>query len=497
MYNYPIAVHLNKKSNAAFYKQLPVFLCFFICLVTFFFTFYFLNLLPITALSWLFILFSSVFILFMNRHWAVYLLVIAIPFFNIRFLYMLGPNVTQQILLKPINLVVLLVLCTFFFEKITYKPRQNKGVFPIFHLPVMALCIWGIISETWTPAGIFSIDMGITFLTNVALYFLISYYASSGEALKKIMLCWICMSVFIAIFMLISIIPGSKHSETINLINNFSIVSFFEMGVMRAEGLSDRNTAAIFISVAVLSAAGLASTTQKAKEKFLLFLAIAFLMFAFFFTQSKAPLAGLLVGILFITPFIINIRKSLIRYLCYIGISVLLIFGTFFKIIGYLLQYTAAKGGVASRLVSSSAASEAVGDRFEYWSKVFKQLIHNDAYLNGFGIGGSTYYLYPPVPHPHSIYVSMMCDFGLVGFVVLIAIVLFFVGDVFYTVKKLPVGSTRTLLLCIYAGLIVVGVSSLSDFTYSFTIAWALLGLIAAAHKHIQNYTLVHNETVT
>ena len=75
---------------------------------------------------------------------------------------------------------------------------------------------------------------------------------------------------------------------------------------------------------------------------------------------------------------------------------------------------------------------------------------------------------------------------------------MFFVcNDVFYTVKKLPVGSTRTLLLCIYAGLIVVGVSSLSDFTYSFTIAWALLGLIAAAHKHIQNYTLVHNETVT
>ena len=494
MYNYPIAVHLNKKSNAIFYKQLPVFLCFFICLATFFFTFYFLNLLPITALSWLFILFSSVFILFMNRHWASYLLVIVIPFLNLQFLYMLGPEVTQQIFLKPINIVVFIVLCAFFFERMTNKHQQVKRAFPVFHLPIIVLCIWGIISESWTPAGIFGIDMGITFITNASLYFLISYYANSVEALKKIMLCWIGMSVFVAVFMFVSIIPGAKHMETVDIIGNFSMFSFFEMGLMRAEGLTDRSTAAIFISVAVLSAAGLASTTQKTKYKVLLFLAIAFLMFAFFFTQSKAPLAGLLVGVLFITPFIINIRKNLIRYLCYIGISFLLIFGTFFKIIGYLLQYTTAKGGVASRLVSSSAASEAVGDRFEYWSKVFNQLIYNGVYLSGFGIGGSTHYLHP-VPHPHNIYISIVCDFGLVGFVVLGAVVFFVCNDVFYIIKKLPASPTRTLLLCIYAGLIVVGVSSLSDFTYSFTLAWALLGLIAAAHKQIRNYTLVHIKT--
>lgn len=497
MYNYPMAIHLNKKSNTTFYKQFPVFLCFFICLVTFLFTFYFLNLMPITVLSWLFILFSSVFILFMNRHWAVCLLIIAIPFSNIQFLYILGHSITQQIILRPINFVVFFVLCSYFVEKSSSKIPKAKDCFPIFHLPVVVLCIWGIISESWAPATIFGIDMSITLLTNMTIYFLISSCMNSTEAIRKIMLCWISMAVFVAIFMLVSIIPGNNYMEMVDLGNQFSIASFFRMGRMRAEGIAEEKTAAIFISVAVLFAAGLVPCTQKRIHKGLLFLTIAFLTFAFFFSQSKAPLIGLITGILFFTPFLINLRKNLIRYLSYISVSFIIIFGSFYKIIGYLLQYTSAKGNISSRFVSSFAASEATNFRFEYWSTVFKQLIHNKAYLNGLGIGGCTYYLYPPVPHPHNIYVSVICDFGVVGFVVLVAIALFFFGDVFYTVKKLPVGLTRTLLLCIYAGLIVVAVTSLSDFTYSFTITWVLLGLVAAAHKQIRNYTLVHNETVT
>lgn len=496
MYSPLMAIHLNKERNTAFNKQLPVIFFFFIFLITCLLTFYFLNLLPITVFFWLFLIISSVFMLFMNSHWGVYLLVIAVPCMNIQLLYVFGSRITQQIIVKPITIVVFVVLSLFFLEKLANKSRQPKKVFPVFHFPVIALFIWGIISESWTPAGIYSIDLGITFITNVALYFLFSYYASSIEALKKIMLCWIGMSVFLSIFMFISIIPGSKHMESVSILNDFSMVSFLEMGMMRAEGLADRNTAAIFVSFAVFSAAGLAATTKKAKYKALLFLAIAVLMFAFFFTQTKAPLAGLLAGVLFITPFLINIRKNLIRYLCFIGLSALIIFVSFYKIIGHLLQYTTARGGVASRLVSSSAASGAIGDRFDYWGKVFEQLVYNGVYLSGFGIGGSTHYLYP-TPHPHNIYISVICDFGLLGFVVLVAVAFFLASDVFYTIKKIPSDSTRILLLCIYAGVIVIGVSALSDYSYSFTLTWVFLGLVAAAHKHIRNYTLVHEQKVT
>ena len=81
--------------------------------------------------------------------------------------------------------------------------------------------------------------------------------------------------------------------------------------------------------IAILFAAGLATDTQKQRNKVLFFLAIAFLVFALLLTQTKAPLAGLIAGFVFITPFLVDVRKNLLRYFCYIGLSFLIIFGTF------------------------------------------------------------------------------------------------------------------------------------------------------------------------
>lgn len=503
MYNYPMAIHLNKKSNTTFYKQLPVFLCFFICLATFFFTFYFLNLVTITALLWLFILSSSVFILLMNRHWSMYLLIIAIPVTNIRFSFgqiqskLQSVGTIQRCLVLPITFVVFFIVCVFLLERVRNKAQQRKGLFPAFHLPVLIICCWGIISEFWTPSRVLGIETGIIFITNIAIYLLISYYANSLEAIKKIMLCWIIMAVVVAISMFVSMIPADSFTENVALNNYMSITNSFEMRRMRATGFSSTfSISGTFVMIAVLFAAGLVSSTQNTKHNLLLFMAIVFLMFAFIFAQSKAQMLGLITGILFLTPFLITMEKSLIKYFCYIGVSFLIVFGIFSKIIGYLLQQTSEKGNVSSRFVSSAASEEAASLRFKFWNMVFKQVIHHDAYLSGLGIGGGTYYLFP-IPHPHNVYISIVCDFGFIGFMVLIAIALFFCGDIFYIIKKLPIGSTRTLLLCIYASMIAVGVISLSDLNYSFTITWALLGLVAAAHKQIRNYTLVHNETVT
>jgi O-antigen ligase len=485
------------KKDTSFRKQFPVFAFFFISLITIVSILYFFDFITITALFWLFIISSSAFILIMDRHWAMYLIIIAIPFFSIQASYILGRSITQQVILRPINFVVFFVLCALLVEKLSNKTLQTKGAFPTIHLPVIVLCIWGIVSEGWTPGTVFGIDMGITLITNAAMYFLISYYGNSMDAIKKLMLCWIGMAMFVAVFMLISIMPGNKYTETFDMGDRFSIVGFFTMGRMRAEGIAEEKSGAIFVSIAILFAAGLAANAQKTTHKILLCLSIAFMLFAFFFSQSKAPLAGLVAGFLFITPFLVNIRKNLIKYLCYIGVSSLIIFIIFFNIVGYLLQKTAEKGHTTSRLVSSSATSEATSLRFEYWETAIKEVIRNDAYLNGLGIGGGTYYLYPPVPHTHNIYISIICDFGLVGFIVLFAIAIFLGGDMYYTIKKLPTNPARTLLLCIYASMIAMGVSSLSDFSYAFTIAWALLGLTAAVHKYIRNYTLVQNKALT
>ena len=161
-----------------------------------------------------------------------------------------------------------------------------------------------------------------------------------------------------------------------------------------------------------------------------------------------------------------------------------------------LLQKTVAKGSTASRIISPTASTEAINYRFEYWNKVFKEFIHHDAYIQGLGIGGCTHFLFPPVPHIHSFYLSILFDFGLMGFIPFTAIVFLLCGDIFYTIRKLPANSTRTLFLCIYACIISCGVASITDFHYNFTIVWVVLGLVAGAHKYIRKYTSIRNKTL-
>src|SRR3990172_12109105 len=137
MYSPPMTIYFNKRRNTGFYKQRPVFICFFTVIATMFFVFYSLHLTSITTLLWLFILSSSVFILAMNRHWAMYLLIIAVPFSNIQLLYAFGNSVTEQVLTKPIHSVVFIVLCTLLIEKLTNKTQRTKGFFSIFAFSIL------------------------------------------------------------------------------------------------------------------------------------------------------------------------------------------------------------------------------------------------------------------------------------------------------------------------------------------------------------------------
>lgn len=502
MCNYGIGMSssINDKSDSAsfskgiqFYKQFPIFVCFFALLLITSILLYVFKWASVTALIWLALLSISIFVLAINEQWAMYLLVVATPIFNIQFIY--ERSTIETVRVFPITFVVLFVTCVFFVGKLLKNTSQRVGIFPSFHIAVLMICVWGIISEFWAFNRIVGIYWGISFITNIILYFLFSYFSDSVESIKKIMLCWIVMAIFVAVSMFVGTITGNTLDEYVFVGNHFKIYSYYELSEMRAKGIAGA-FASTFVLIAILFAAGLATDTQKQRNKVIFFLAIAFLVFAFLLTQTKAPLAGLIVGFVFITPFLVDVRKNLLRYLCYIGCSFFIIFGIFLMYAATLLQKTIAKGSTASRIISPSASTEAINYRFEYWHKVFKEFIHHDAYIQGLGIGGCTHFLFPPVPHIHNFYLSILFDFGLMGFIPFAAIVFLLCGDIFYTIKKLPANSTRTLFLCIYASIISCGVASMTDFHYNFTIVWVLLGLVAGVHKYIRNYVSTHNKTL-
>ena len=304
-YGMGISSSISDKSDAAsfsngirFYKQFPIFVCFFALLVITSFILYEFKWASVTALIWLALLSISLFVLAMNKQWAMYLLIVATPIFNIQFIY--ERSIIETVRVFPITFVVLFVLCALFIEKVLKNTSNRVGIFPTFHIPVLMICVWGIISEWWAFNRIVGIYWGISFITNIVLYFLFSYFSNSVESIKKIMLCWIGMAIFVAISMFVGTITGYTLDENIFVGNHFKIYSYYELSEMRAKGIAGA-FASTFVLIAILFAAGLATDTQKQRNKVLFFLAIAFLVFALLLTQTKAPLAGLIAGFVFIT----------------------------------------------------------------------------------------------------------------------------------------------------------------------------------------------------
>lgn len=424
-------------------------------------------------------------LLLKNIDMAVPMLIMLIPIDHIvTFVLRSSDNSNLPWMFNPMDIVVILaIICLLFYKSII---KGGKGMFKArtgseyTGLLVFVFVTYGILSVFWSPGIPLGISSGIKLFVNFCIYMLLFHLIKTEESVLRTIRTLLFTTVVTAVIMLVSALPiDFLNINKIYPLTNELYASFvFETYQLRASGSIETHIAGIFLGFGVLFGMGLLSHSKEKKEKVLLFLVIIFLAWTALYTKAKGPIGAMLLAVLFLIFAIKNLRAYLFKNLYVFALCFIVLFGVFRTTHTYLTDY------IKPFLpVESYTGEHSFSDRLEYWRTAYAAMATNNAYLQGLGIGGGAYHLFP-VPHVHNIYLSIFFDFGLIGFILFFMVTAGSLARLFFAIKNLEEGFAKAMLLSTSGCIVLLGVASVTDFSFNLTLLWFLMGIGAAIYRH-------------
>ncbi len=452
-----------------------------------------------------FLLIAATAFLLKNIQLAVYLLIILLPIYNIKiFLHTESIKAMSMTWLMPLHLkpsslendwlvtllniaVVCAVICWLFYKSVVKgQPTTIEKACPGYmNMLLFLLVTWSGFSVLWSPEIHVGLYAGIELFLNFFMYLLLIFLIKTESDINKVVRVYIFMAVITAIAMMISVIPSDSLSidEKYTLSHVLRVSLAFTTNVKRASGFAETHIAAMIVDIGILFGMGLLSHSKSKTEKVILFSVIAFLFFTTLFTQTRAPLAALLMGMGYLILVIKNFRAFLIRNLYIFAVGFIFLFGIYIMSQLELMDILGLNKAAPSRYLSTSQTEDAITSRYKYWKQVFKAVENKEAYIYGLGAGGSTYTLYP-TPHPHNVYLSVFFDFGLIGFMLMLILILLATAKIVFIIRELEDGYIKTMLISLSGCMVTLGAECLLDFDYNLPLAWILMGIGVAIYRY-------------
>lgn len=193
------------------------------------------------------------------------------------------------------------------------------------------------------------------------------------------------------------------------------------------------------------------------------------MMQASILTLVKGGLVGLVVMLHFFIFSFTRLRKHFFRNLIVLYSLLLILFAFQVTVSGELRYGT-------PRYLYQKGYAEASGSRAKLiWIPGLKEVIRG----GGIGLGVGTYTYATLAPHAHSIYLSMLFDFGVAGVIVLM-IIFWIVLKNYLRMRRFQETYLQTMFIAFSGGLVSIGVHGLVDFEYNSPVLWLFLGLYTA-----------------
>jgi oligosaccharide repeat unit polymerase len=242
----------------------------------------------------------------------------------------------------------------------------------------------------------------------------------------------------------------------------------------RASSLANASTLALILNFCSAIALGFILTTRNRLVALLLSGAILLFFYTVLLSGSKGAVLGFVSMIVYFLCAVKKIRKIFFLHGT-IAVVVMLVI-SLVVIVTFQLKYEDIIPRVFAFLSSQAGQeSESLATRGEMWTCGFKNLINK---TNGMGlVGGFTEYC--PYPHAHNIYFSVLFDFGILGAILLIA-VLITVFRYFIRTAKYQGTYLQTMSIAIFGGLVAMGVHSLFDHAWHKGFFWLYPALLIA-----------------
>ncbi|MBF0559333.1 MAG: O-antigen ligase family protein [Nitrospirae bacterium] len=359
---------------------------------------------------------------------------------------------------------------------------------------------WIFLSVLWSPSTICSLYASALFIMHSLIYFTLAALIKTERDLNTVVKTMFALAVVISVTMLISIVPiKSLDIRKMYLVADWLALKVtFNGNSMRAAGLTNEKTASEFIGLSILVSMALFSHTRDKKRRLLLACLIVISGFAFLFAQSKSAATGLLAGLLLLSFALNKTRAYFIRNLFRFFSVFILMFAIFLTAQAGLLSLRNInkEQSLPTIYASKSQVQDALSSRLKWWNNCYNKMAARDAYLYGLGIGGCGYYIRLPggepgfvgteVANPHSTYLSIFFDLGIIGSLLFLSLVLLSAIRVYRLMKKLRDGLEKDMLTALLCGAMITGMLAVTEVSYYQSVSiWVLAGIAVAAFRII------------
>lgn len=229
---------------------------------------------------------------------------------------------------------------------------------------------------------------------------------------------------------------------------------------------------AMIMNIIFAIAIGLFITEKSRRRKALILAIIPILIAVNLLAMSRAGVGSMLIMVFFMAFAIERLRRHFIA----ITSAFLIVMGSIF-FAETMIQNWALNTSITPRILVEGLKFEEGGQnlspaRARLWKSSYAEFKHKK--LTGVGIGNLTYIL--KIPHAHSIYFSVLFDFGLIGFAILAAMMLILLKrfwDFFMHYGQDTYSKIMTISMA--GALIAIGVHGFVDFEYNRLIIWLVI----------------------
>ncbi|MCI5149970.1 MAG: O-antigen ligase domain-containing protein [Candidatus Electrothrix sp. MAN1_4] len=415
------------------------------------------------------------FIMFLVKpDWAIYPLIFVVPISaNMLgiFFYTDWSNIRIDIL--PIfSPLVLMGFCGLVLKRVAGLQKQFSGE-PLVYL-YMVFFLWACFTLFWAPCGGKALlQLFILFFQLLLFIYILNFLAEDKKHHRRVMWCWIIFGLLVAEGnVIVRHLPNVAYSvDLAEFIKFEAYVRNLEIN-LRSRTIGNANLTAATLNM-VFPILFCFLVFEKNILKKLFFSGLMFLLlWGFFLNMSKGATLAAIVQTFFLFLVFRKTRGIFLR-------------GTVFFLIGFILLYFIqdaylALGRPARLVYDITGQSVSLLSRLVMWRDGMAALLK---YTVGFGLGPGGFSYLTNNSYAHSIYFSILFDYGIFGIMIFLAACLTTLKRFFTVFFKFEDGYYKNMFLAFCAGLLATGLHGILDHHYNAPVLTLYLAMATATYR--------------
>lgn len=336
---------------------------------------------------------------------------------------------------------------------------------------VLSFAAWTTLSMAWAPLFEHSLLHWAVLVCNILLYCYVIGIVDNEAFLRTIMRCLIAYGLLVALAnILVRYSPQVAYKLPLLEHVNFE---FYVRGMetnFRSRSIANDNMTAYTLNLFMCVAGAHLLAARTLLARLWLAACLMFMYWGMLLCQSKA---GTMSCFALLAYFVLVFDKSRRNVFLWTPVAVGLFVFLFYANTLYLDDPKTPR-----LLYQIGTESLSWRWRLDLWGRYWEKLL-SGRLLEGMGAGGLIFDSH--VPHAHSIYFSVLFDFGLVGFAMLLAGLCVLAGR-FWAMRRFQDTYSQILFVALCGGLLTMAVQGVFDSSYLMPVITLFLGLTSAAY---------------